>query len=88
MQWARRSRKFNEEKHRRTGGCRPHRGTPSRGNNDLIRDMRSEMWRWLDATYPAILERLKRVYTVLDETRVAHADSEWSWICVALTMRQ
>jgi hypothetical protein len=46
------------------------------------------MWRWLDATYPAILERLKRVYTVLDETRVAHADSEWSWICVALAMRQ
>jgi ubiquinone/menaquinone biosynthesis C-methylase UbiE len=22
-----------------------------RGNNDLIRDMRSEMWRWLDATF-------------------------------------
>ena len=23
----------------------------SRGNNDLIQDMRSEMWQWLDATY-------------------------------------
>jgi ubiquinone/menaquinone biosynthesis C-methylase UbiE len=23
-----------------------------RGNNELIQDMRSEMWRWLDATYP------------------------------------
>src|SRR3981189_1278706 len=22
-----------------------------RGNNDLIQDMRSEMWRWLDATF-------------------------------------
>ena len=32
----------------------------------------------------AILDRLKRVYTVLDETRVTHADNQWSWICVAL----
>jgi SAM-dependent methyltransferase len=24
-----------------------------RGNNDLIQDMRSEMWRWLDATFPS-----------------------------------
>jgi SAM-dependent methyltransferase len=32
----------------------------------------------------AILDRLKRVYTVLDETRVTHADNPWSWICVAL----
>src|SRR5277367_4550251 len=24
-----------------------------RGNNELIQDMRSEMWRWLDATYSA-----------------------------------
>src|SRR5271154_840207 len=23
-----------------------------RGNNDLIQDMRAEMWRWLDATFP------------------------------------
>jgi ubiquinone/menaquinone biosynthesis C-methylase UbiE len=23
-----------------------------RGNNDLIQDMRSEMWQWLDATFP------------------------------------
>jgi len=23
-----------------------------RGNNELIQDMRSEMWRWLDATFP------------------------------------
>ena len=23
-----------------------------RGNNELIRDMRGEMWRWLDATFP------------------------------------
>jgi trans-aconitate methyltransferase len=35
----------------------------------------------------AILERLKRVYTVLDETRVTHADNQWSWICVALATR-
>src|SRR6266566_1558759 len=32
----------------------------------------------------AILERLKEVYAVLDETRVTHADNQWSWICVAL----
>jgi SAM-dependent methyltransferase len=24
-----------------------------RGNNDLIQDMRGEMWRWLEATFPA-----------------------------------
>lgn len=24
-----------------------------RGNNELIQDMRSEMWRWLDTTFPA-----------------------------------
>src|SRR2546426_40771 len=23
-----------------------------RGNNELIQDMRTEMWRWLDATFP------------------------------------
>ena len=23
-----------------------------RGNNDLIQDMRREMWRWLDASFP------------------------------------
>jgi SAM-dependent methyltransferase len=32
----------------------------------------------------AILERLKEAYAVLDETRVIHADNQWSWICVAL----
>jgi SAM-dependent methyltransferase len=34
-----------------------------------------------------ILERLKAVYSVLDETRVTHADKPWSWICVALAAR-
>jgi SAM-dependent methyltransferase len=35
----------------------------------------------------AILERLKEDYAVLDETRVTHADNQWSWICVALATR-
>jgi SAM-dependent methyltransferase len=36
----------------------------------------------------AILERLKEAYAVLDETRVTHADNQWSWICAALATRQ
>jgi SAM-dependent methyltransferase len=44
----------------------------SRGNNELIQDMRSEMWRWLDATF-APGSRLIDIGcgTGLDATRMA-----------------
>jgi len=44
-----------------------------RGNNDLIQDMRGEMWRWLDATF-APGSRLIDLGcgTGLDAIRMAH----------------
>lgn len=32
----------------------------------------------------AVLETLKRRYPTLDETRVSHADNQWSWVCTVL----
>jgi SAM-dependent methyltransferase len=44
-----------------------------RGNNDLIQDMRSEMWRWLDASFPSPSRLLDLgCGTGLDAVRMAH----------------
>jgi SAM-dependent methyltransferase len=45
----------------------------ARGNNDLIQDMRSEMWRWLDASFAAPSRLLDLgCGTGLDAIRMAH----------------
>jgi SAM-dependent methyltransferase len=62
-----------------------------RGNNDLVQDMRGEMWRWLDATFP----RGSRLIdlgcgTGLDAIRMAKAGhiitaTDWSPLMVQRT---
>ena len=55
-----------------------------RGNNDLIQDMRAEMWRWLDATFPKPSRLIDLgCGTGLDAVRLAHAGhrvtaTDWS----------
>ena len=63
----------------------------ARGNNDLIQDMRREMWRWLDATF-APASRLIDLGcgTGLDAIRMAEAGhqvtaTDWSAQMVART---
>jgi ubiquinone/menaquinone biosynthesis C-methylase UbiE len=44
-----------------------------RGNNDLIQEMRSEMWRWLDSTFPSTSRLIDLgCGTGLDAIRMAH----------------
>ena len=62
-----------------------------RGNNDLIQEMRAEMWRWLDATFPTP-SRLMDLGcgTGLDAVRMARAGhrvtaTDWSALMVERT---
>jgi ubiquinone/menaquinone biosynthesis C-methylase UbiE len=62
-----------------------------RGNNDIIQDMRSEMWRWLDATYAAGSQLIDLgCGTGLDAIRMARVGhqvtaTDWSPQMVART---
>src|SRR5215831_20124760 len=55
-----------------------------RGNNELIQEMRAEMWRWLDATFPAPSRLIDLgCGTGLDAVRMAHSGhrvtaTDWS----------
>src|SRR4249920_2858968 len=55
-----------------------------RGNNELIQEMRAEMWHWLDATFPAPSRLIDLgCGTGLDAVRLAHAGhhvtaTDWS----------
>src|SRR6476659_4985876 len=55
-----------------------------RGNNELIQDMRAEMWRWLDATFRSGSRLIDLgCGTGLDAVRLAHAGhhvtaTDWS----------
>jgi SAM-dependent methyltransferase len=33
----------------------------------------------------ALIDRLKRTYSVVDETRVTHGGNPWSWVCLVLS---
>jgi SAM-dependent methyltransferase len=62
-----------------------------RGNNALIQDMRREMWRWLDATFPRASRLLELgCGTGLDAARMAERGhritaTDWSPLMVART---
>jgi SAM-dependent methyltransferase len=34
---------------------------------------------------PALIDRLKQAYVVLDETRVTHGSNPWAWVCLVLS---
>jgi ubiquinone/menaquinone biosynthesis C-methylase UbiE len=62
-----------------------------RGNNELIQEMRAEMWRWLDATFPTPSRLLDLgCGTGLDAVRMARAGhrvtaTDWSAMMVERT---
>jgi ubiquinone/menaquinone biosynthesis C-methylase UbiE len=62
-----------------------------RGNNDLIQEMRSEMWRWLDATFPSASRLIDLgCGTGLDAVRMAKLGhrviaTDWSPLMVQRT---
>jgi SAM-dependent methyltransferase len=62
-----------------------------RGNNALIQEMRAEMWRWLDATFPAVCRLIDLgCGTGLDAIRMAQRGhfitaTDWSPLMVERT---
>src|SRR4051812_10995119 len=65
-----------------------------RGNNELIQEMRAEMWRWLDATFPRPSRLIDlRCGTGLDAVRLARAGhqvtaTDWSAKMVERTVER